>query len=539
MTKKNKLATICAIILSVSTLYPIHAETVPYTLPDSLDENVFENILDLSAEDAVTYGLDHNLSIQILDNKIDLAIIASSNARTNVNDLKSAEHKLEKASDKLKSKKKELSAAQESLDEARTTLAKGLAPVPIPLTDSSGNPITDGDGNQIILPVGSNILNSLKALGLSDDEAYAMSLLISASITAELDSTQDTIDENSVALEEAAETIELNEDAFEAVLKDTSEKINTKINYNSIVSLDTDDAGKLIIRMAGVNLDITRYAKSIYKNQIAMLIQKNYYDALHAEKILALKTTAKERGEAQYNIVKLSYDNGMKAKDDFLLSKMYYDSTVITYQLAEATYQNALFELKKNIGLDMNASITLKDSMLTEVTEEDLDYGLKTGLTNRIEIQKNLGQLMIYTINEDILTSNDTYNRESKAKKEAILLREGSELELEKNKLLVSSQINQSYQTMVATGKMLAFTDGLITNAEDVVTIANLKYEQGFGAENALLKEMNLQESSGTIIELIAAQEKLADIEAQVAKIRYSYTMSKIKYYNDSGILTY
>ena len=72
---------------------------------------------------------------------------------------------------------------------------------------------------------------------------------------------------------------------------------------------------------------------------------------------------------------------------------------------------------------------------------------------------------------------------------------------------------------MVAAGKMLESSGELINNAEEVVRIARLKYEQGFGAENALLKQLNLQESSGTMAELIAAQEKLAEVEAQVAQI--------------------
>jgi len=92
---------------------------------------------------------------------------------------------------------------------------------------------------------------------------------------------------------------------------------------------------------------------------------------------------------------------------------------------------------------------------------------------------------------------------------------------------------------MVAVGKMLEASKDLVSNAEEVVRIANLKYEQGFGVENSLLKQMNLEQSSGTMIELIAAQEKLAEVEAQVAQIRYNYTMAKIKYQNDAGILTY
>lgn len=86
---------------------------------------------------------------------------------------------------------------------------------------------------------------------------------------------------------------------------------------------------------------------------------------------------------------------------------------------------------------------------------------------------------------------------------------------------------------------MLDVSTDLIKDAEEVVSIAQLKYDQGFGAENSLLKQMNLETSSGTMIELIAAQENLANIESKVAQIRYNHTMAKVKYLNDAGILVY
>jgi cysteinyl-tRNA synthetase len=177
--------------------------------------------------------------------------------------------------------------------------------------------------------------------------------------------------------------------------------------------------------------------------------------------------------------------------------------------------------------------------MKSEITSENLEDGLKSGITNRLEIQQALGQLAIYELNEDILKKMGKYGKNTYPMKEARLLREGAELQLEKTKTQVRAEINQSYETMVAAGEMLQASKELIENAEGVVTIAQLKYEQGFGAENALLKQMNLQDSAGTIIELIAAQEKLSEVESQVAQITYSYTLAKLKYLNDSGVLTY
>lgn len=550
MSSKNIITYICVTMIFLSSFHLVYAETTstyedpPYTLPsisddeklkeenkDAINNENVEQTLNLTAESAVEYGLEHNKDIQILENKIQIAIIASQNANSNSKDLKDAKESLQDASNEIFDKRKLLNSKQEQLNNAKTALANGIAPSDIEYTDPAGNPIT--------ITARSNIKTSLINYGYSSSEAEYISSVLIKNVGDGLDSKQDDINQGNVALNEAQTTLELKKEEFNSVLKDTSETLDTKIDFGSIIKLDANDASELMVTMAGVNLNVTRYAKGIYRNQIAMLIQKNYYDALYAEKIYELKKIAKDRGEKQYNMVKLSYDNGMKAKDDFLLSKMYYDSTVISYRLAEANYKNALSELKKNMNLDINTEVTLEDSLLKDITEESLEEGLKTGLTNRIEIQQTLGQLMIYQLNEEILNSRAEYRSDTKARKEAKLLREGAELQLDKTKTIVTSEINQSYEIMVAAGEMLKESNELIKNAEEVVSIANLKYEQGFGAENSLLKQMNLEESSGTIVELIAAQEKLSEIESQVAQIRYSYTMAKIKYYNDAGILIY
>lgn len=550
MNIKKITACTCVSAILLSSFYPAYADTSPKVEPvtapfslepeaslDSSNSEKAQETMNLTVDSAVKYGLENNKSIDILENKIQLAIIAASNAKKNSSDLKKAKDTLKDAMSKLDDAEEQLDSAQGQVDQAESLLANGIAPIAIPLADSHGNPINDGAGNQIAIPAGSNILNALIGLGIPSDTANGMFSLIKQGIEAELTSNQSKIDENSVAVEEARIILETKKEEFKAILKDTSEKLDAKIDYGSLVNLDADDAGELMITMAGVNLDVTRYAKGIYKNQIAMLIQKNFYDALYAKKVYELKKIAMERGEKQYDMVKLSYDNGMKAKDDLLLSKMYYDSTIISCRLAESDYKKALVKLKENMNLNMNTEINLEDSMFDKVTEENINDGLKSGLTNRIEIQKALGQLKIYELNEDILNSRAEYKANKNGTKEAKLLTEGAKLQLDKVRTTVTSEITQSYETMAAAGDMLMASTELVVNAEEVVRIANLKYEQGFGAENSLLKQMNLQESSGTIIELIAAQEKLSEVEAQVAQISYGYTMAKIKYQNDAGIL--
>ena len=528
MKIKKVTVLLCTSMFLFTSVCPVFGDNIdpPYEEDSYTKEKKTEEVMNLTAVKAVEYALENNQTIKMLDNKIELAIVASNNAEKNAEDFEDAEEQLEDASKLLATKKTELLAAPAELAEAQELFKEGKAPSDIPVTPT------------FIIPKGANIHDTLTGvLGPAGAALYEPSIL--ASVKKSLTDSQSELDASFIAYNEAAIMLRSKQDEFRYTLKGASDKIGVKIDFNSIVEFDVDEASELMISMAGVNLDVTRYAKGIYRNQIAMLVQKNYYDVLYAEKVMDLKRVARERGETQYNILQLSYDNGMKSKDDLLLSKMYYDATVIEYHMAEANYEKALLELYKNMNLDLDTEITLHDNMMTEVTEDDLEAALKIGQKNRIEIQQCLGQLMIYKLNEELLATKYKYRDSYDVNNEARLLVEASEIELDQTKTLVETEIRQSYVVMVAAGEMLKASEELVKDAEEVLEIAQLKYDQGFGAENSLLNQMNLSQSSGTIIELVAAQENLVKIQAQVAQIRYSYTMAKIKYFNDAGILVY
>lgn len=544
---KRRIGAICLVLCMMTSMYPVAAATAPYELPDDTDEQVEESatdgsdeddVLKLTAKSAVTYGLKNSTILDSLDNKIDVAISKDEYIDETVEALEDAEETLSDYNSELSSSSKAVKVAQYDLDAAYTALAAGYAPSDIPLTDTSGNEIVDATGEQIVIPSGTYISSFLTTyLGLSDDEATAMTALITASVEVTLDAMQDEIDESEVAIEEASETLSASWVEYGEALTELSEELVDELDLSFDVSYDTDSAVDLVVTMGDVSLDVTRYAKEIYRNQIAMLIRSNYYDALYARKELELKTRALERGEKQYELVKLSYENGMKAKDDFLLARMYYDGTVIEKTLAQATYDTAILELKESMCMDQEQEVYLVDIFAPNVSHEDLEVGLKSGMTKRVEIQKDLGNLMIYELNAEAVNYLYRYQEDSYEVEEANLALETAEIQLESDKITVESEIRQSYDLMVATGEMVEQSYRLISDAEQVVAIAQLKYEQGFGSSNALLADLNLESSSGTIVELIAAQEKLAEVESLVANINYKYTMAKVKYYNDAGIL--
>ena len=554
----RKIALCSAITLLISSGIPIYAESTveaPYELPErtaeeemriykgfDVPEKVEEEITEMTATcaEAVSYGLEHSIMLETLEKKISLATITMIMTNDNQSEIKDAEEQLNIAKDILNESSTKLSLAQTELNQAKTALKAGLTPVSLPLVDVVGTPLVDAQGNPIVLAPGTPIRTSLSTLpspALAPSMVDALADAIISNIQSSLDSKQAQIDSNTVALVSASDTLDLKEKEFNSVLSDVSNSLDMKLQNTSNVQFTATEASDLMLTMAGVNLDVTRYAKRIYKNQIAMLIQKDYYDALLAAKTLDLKKIAEERGQTQYNLVNLSYQNGMKSKQDLLLSKMYYDSTQIATRVAEADYTNAMTTLKKDMNLNLNCTLTLIEPTMPSLEIVDLEDALTSGLTNRIEIQKCLGQLQIMKLNYAILEKRPTNLEKPKAETEARLQMEEAELQLNITKNTVASEIHQSYENLMAMQDALSYTDGLVEDAKKVVEISKLKYEQGFGADNALLQSLNLEASSGTIVELIAAEEKLSEVEENASKIRYNYIMAKIKYYNDAALL--
>ncbi len=530
------LGIVMIMVLSV----PAHGTEPPLALEEhqtTVDENKIENFeLTLSVEEAVTYGLAHNLDLKTLENKVATANLMVTNARMTSSDLIDARNTIEDAEVLLSVKKTALLEGEESLEDAKEALEAGIAPFDIPVLEGV-----------FTIEAGTNIEEAVTALvysqyiDLTEEEKRGMIATYVSSITAKvtsgIESSEEELAEGQIAISEAYAVLEGGRSSYESAIRDASRGIEDRLGYQSTIALEDDDIKKLMRTMADVNLSVTEYAEDIYRNQIAMLIRKNYYDALYAGKILSIKAIALERGNRQYEMAHLAYENGMKALNDDLLAKMYRDGTEIAYRLAQAEYKNALCTLKNTMNMDQSWELTLSDTLDVEITEENLSEGLATGTVGRIEIQESLANKMLCELNEDLIKDMNLPARETYKETEASLLTDQAEVTLEQNQMLVETEIRQSYELMMATADMLDMSEALIADAQEVVDIAELKYEQGMGAESSLLTSMNLESSSGTIVEYIAAQENLATIEAQVAQVKYSYIMARCKYYNDSAML--
>jgi outer membrane protein TolC len=325
--------------------------------------------------------------------------------------------------------------------------------------------------------------------------------------------------------------------SFTEALQAAGTSIGGKLNFDSLDQLNVKSTSNMMNTMASVSYEVTEASYEIYKNQVAMLIQKSYYDVLKAQKMLEAKNKAMERGRKQYEFAKASYEEGLKAKDDMLMAELYYKATQLEYRKAQGDLQNALTEFKKNINVPLDSDVVLTQVLEDKGEEPDLNEGLESGLKKRLEIRKGIGEVVVYDANFESVSKR--YPSKTFQYREAELLKERARINYEKTILDVKNSIYQSYEVLKTTNDMLRMADDMADKAYENLEIAEYKYKEGFGVETSLLKKLDLEASAGTIIEVLAAEENLAQIEEKVIEITYSYNLAKVKYYNDIGKYIY
>ncbi|WP_312906398.1 TolC family protein [Tissierella praeacuta] len=446
-----------------------------------------DKVLKLTMEEAVLMGIENSLALDQVEAEIKLADITKRSAHYSTR--------------KLRRGDKNLRDAQKEINQAERLLNQGIVPGDISL----------GDGKTI------------KAGTKIDSLPAEVQNSIKSGIKKSIDDSRDRLSDGSLKIINA--------------LQEAGGTISTALDFASLDALNVDSTSDVLNTMADISFEVTQASFDIYKNSIALLIQKNYYDVLQAKQMVEAKKKAMERGKKQYEFATASYNEGLKPKDDMLVASTYYKSTKIQYEKAKGDLENALVELKKNLNVGFDKELVLTDVLVEKPEKFNLEDGLINGMKQRLEIKKTLGEVVVYNTNFD--ETKKKYPSNTFQYQEAEALKEKSLINFNQAKLEVESSIRQSYNSVNTVASMLESTKEMIKEAEGNLEIAILKYKEGFGVQTNLLKNLNLEDSAGTIIEVLAAEEKLAEIEENVVKITYAYNLARMQYLNNTGNFIY
>lgn len=431
----------------------------------------------VTLEDAIFNGIENSKELDQVEIEIDLAKVSEERGAYK-------SKKLRRSNKDLKDAIKDLNAAQNALD-------SGFAP----------------DGTHI------------DSLPIPDEQKQAMKDQIQAGI----DSGRDQVDRGDIAIASA--------------LDQAGIAIGDALDFASLSALTIDSSADLLELMPKVASEVTQASFDIYKNSVALLIQKSYYDVLQAQELLKVKEAAMARGKKQYEFAKASYEEGMKPKDDMLMAEVYYKATKIAFEKAKGDYESAMIELKKNANYKMDKEIALENVAKREAENFDLNKGLQRAMENRLEIKKSVGEVLIFSTNFAEVSSSYTPN--TFQYREAELLKDKAGVKYELAKKEVESSVRKSYELVKSTADMLKETDGIVEDAKESLEIAEARYMEGFGVDTSLLASLNLEQSAGTILEVLAAEEKLTEAQESIVKVTYAYNLARVAYKNNIGDFIY
>lgn len=494
-----------------------------------------ENLLTL--DEAVVYGLEHSIALDKVKNQADISKLIKDNATEIRNDLTDAESKLDSAYYLIDDGRDQIYNSEVQLDSAQTALDNGIAPQDIPVTQFG-----------ITIPAGSHIRSYLEQVisaAYPDAPPEQIHAIIESAYSQIIDTVQGILDTNSDKLTASKKELETStksylssKSQYDAALQYAMSNVANKFSTSTISSLKTRALTDLIVKMANTQDEVTSYSINIYKNKMALSIQNSYYEALKEQKLLEVKQKATERGKLQYELAKAAYEVGAKSKDDLILAKTYYDSTIMSEELQLKDYHAALLTLKTNMNMDLSKDIKLAEVEAVTDEEFDLTQGISSGIKSRLEMKMAHAQVDLYKYLMTAVNESD-YGSSSNQYKEVKLLQEKAAIELNAAKLQVESDIRTSYSTMTSMQKIVATSKELEAGATETLEIAKVKYEVGFGYDNALLMQMNLESMSGTLVEVIAAEENLVSIQEKEIEAINGYNLSRLKYLNDIGVLPY
>lgn len=519
---------------SLSTSSQITAEN--QTANEGEEVNTKEEQL-LTIDEAVAYGLEHSIALEKIKNQADIAKLVKDNAIDVRNDLIKADSELNNAYYLIDDGRNEIYNGEAQLDSAQTALDNGIAPQDIPLTQLG-----------ITIPAGSHIksyLENVVSMAYPNAPSEQINAIVESTYSQIINTVQGILDTNSDTLTSSKKKLEASTQSYlssksqyDVALQYAMANVANKLSTSTISSLKTKPLTDLIVKMANTQDEVTSYSIHIYKNKMALLIQNSYYKALKEQKLLEVKQKATERGKLQYELAKVAYEVGAKSKDDLILAKTYYDSMIMSQELQLKDYHAALLELKTNMNMDLSKDIKLAE--VEAVTDEafDLTQGISSGLKSRLEMKMADAQVDLYNYLMTAVDESD-YSSSSNQYKEAKLLQQKADIERNGAALQVESDIRTSYSTMTSMQKIVAKSKELEAGAKETVEIAKVKYEVGFGYDNALLAQLNLESMSGTLVEVIAAEENLVSIQEKEIEAINGYNLSRLKYLNDIGILLY
>lgn len=223
----------------------------------------------------------------------------------------------------------------------------------------------------------------------------------------------------------------------------------------------------------------------VAKRQSLMLdVDKAYYDLITAQERARIISSSEEQARESLRVVSLKFNAGLASKIDVMSAEIALERAIAETMSAKNHLELAQLDLKRTIGMDLDASVVAVDSAEPIAGEVDFEVALALALRNRPEIVKAREALEICELEAGFADNEYTPKLTRQQLNNAL---EQARLSAEQAERGVRVEARQMYLSLEESRRAIAIASAATRQAEENYRIMKLRYEHGMEIANSLL----------------------------------------------------
>ncbi len=293
------------------------------------------------------------------------------------------------------------------------------------------------------------------------------------------------------------------EQAYEAArrLEKVSSLSQAQVKYLA------DMQKKLALEIADRSFEVTR-------EQVRLLISKDYYALVKARALVDANKRAVERATQQLAQARAASTAGTVSRTDVLAAEAGLARARADLAAAENQVRTAEVELARQVGLPLNVAIKpegVVERLQLDATV-DLDTAIAEAQEKRLDVRQAVASVEVAREAHRLAVAYTAPNTFTSRLAEVDLRQ--AELALEDKKKQAASEITTAYLSVRAAQEALDYLKAGLEQARENHRLASLRYEVGVG----------------TILEVLQASEQLLRIESQYVEALFNYNLAVLTF---------
>lgn len=276
-------------------------------------------------------------------------------------------------------------------------------------------------------------------------------------------------------------------------------------------------------KAAEVNLIITQKSFEVAEKQLKLGVENGYYNVLKAQKNLEIKRENLKYMQEQLKIAQAAYKIGTKAKLDVSTVEAGVAAAQADVASAENTYNTAVMELDRTLGLDIDTPLKLTSAFSIEKIGKTINVqdSINKALEDNIDILTVKKNLELSQLKYDI--TKKWYPSGTNQHDSAKIDEQMAAAKTKKQELATTSLVKQNYMTLLSLEKVIDWNSKQVEQAQENARIYMVKYEAG------LATSLDAEKAA---IDLKQAKENLAESIYQYNTLKSQFKFEIFKALN-------